>query len=321
MGYKKAEGTEYNPIISDEMKKYFDTAYASLGLSTSPTVKAYTNLPDDKDELLASSKEERLDRAKDIQKSIEPEKITMTAQDMAIETKALNKSGETADNWITTIIAGQGTNTREQQQQVASEWVGKNKEEAKRIAFGNHIQTESDFEQNTAPVDRAFVIREVMKDYSPDSVEYAMLKHKLATYLSLSGKALGLNNDLSFRLYLDNYAKLSNALEQKASFLRYGKSDKSVRLFNADIDKFVATWMDAIVNTKADSQERELAVRNFIESAKQEFETDNILMQEGIFEQLSKEICKTNGWCFTFKSKHSRLDESIEQSTGFIKKY
>lgn len=288
MGYKQADGTEYNPIISDEMKKYFDTAYASLGLSTSPTVKAYTNISDDKDELLASSKEERLVRAKDIQKSIEPEKITMTAQDMAIETKALNKSGETADSWITTIIPGQGTNTREQQQQVAIEWVGKNKEEAKRIAFGNHIQTESDFEQNTAPVDRAFVIREVMKDYSPDSVEYAMLKHKLATYLSLSGKALGLNNDLSFRLYLDNYAKLSNALEQKASFLRYGKSDKSVRLFNADIDKFVATWMDAIVNTKADSQERELAVRNFIESAKQEFETDTVLMQEGIFEQLKK---------------------------------
>lgn len=286
MGYKRADGTEYNPVINDSMKNYFDTAYATLGLSTSPTVRANTNIPDDKGEPLPSNKEVRLDRSKQIK--VEPETIKMTPQDSVNETKAMVKYGMPEDNWVSTIIPGQGTNTREQQQELAKSWVAENPEEAKRIGFGGFVETEANFEKNTSPVERAFVIRELMKSYNPDSVEYAMLKHNLATYLSLSGKALGLNNDLSFRTYLDSYAKLNNALREKAAFLRYGKSNKAVQLFDADVDKFIATWMDAVVNTKEDSQERDMAVKNFIESAKQEFETDTILMQENIFEQLKK---------------------------------
>lgn len=288
MGYRRADGTEYNPIINDEMKKYFDTAYASLGLSVSPTVQVFSNLPDEKGELIASDKNTRIERNNLINADKTTDVVEKTTQDIVNETKALNKYGNTEDDWVSSIVPSQGTNTREQQQELANSWVAENKELAEEIAFGSHMETEHNFVRNTSPVDRAFVIREVMKSYTPDSVEYNLLKHKLATYLSLSGKALGLNNDLSFRMYLDNYAKLNKALEQKASFIRYGKSNKAVQLFNKDIDNFIGAWMNTILNTKINSKEREIAVKNFIESAKQEFETDKQLFQENILEQLRK---------------------------------
>ena len=310
IGFRDSEGKIQNPILTKDIMEYFDNMYSQLALIDSPYSQSLNNPTTNKGDKIPANKDERIERNNNINENmIQNLKDIMqpdTPAEAIAKTKAQNSFIDPIDNYIDEVsnhkenkkntsftekiqqlLPGRGRNTREQMELSAQKYIEKNKEHALEVAFGSPVDDlsmTSEFVYNDTGIERAVLIREVMKLYSENSTEWSMLYHNFAVYRSEQGKAAGLTNDINTQLYMSGYARLVNLLETKAAAIRYGKGNDSVERFNADVDKFVASWVDTILNTEPESKARDIALNNFLENAKAEFGTDEAthLLQEDI---------------------------------------
>lgn len=310
IGFRDSEGKIQNPVLNKEAMEYFNNMYSQLALIDSPYSQSLSNPTTNEGDKLPSDKEERIERKNNINdnmtQSLKDIMQPDTPSEAIARTKAQNSFIDPMDSYIDEVssrkekeknisftekiqqvLPGRGRNTREQMELSAQKYIEKNKEHALEVAFGSPVDDlsmTSDFVYNDTGIERAVLIREVMKLYSENSTEWSMLYHNFAIYRSEQGKAAGLTNDINTQLYMSGYARLVNLMETKAAAIRYGKGNDSVDRFNADVDKFVASWIDTILNTEPESKERDVAINNFLNSAKQEFGTDEAiqLLQEDI---------------------------------------
>lgn len=310
IGFRDSEGKIQNPILTKEAIEYFNNMYSQLALIDSPYSQSLNNPTTNEGDKLPVSKEERIERKNNINdnmtQSLKDIMQPDTPSEAIARTKAQNSFIDPMDSYIDEVssrkekeknisftekiqqvLPGRGRNTREQMELSAQKYIEKNKEHALEVAFGSPVDDlsmTSDFVYNDTGIERAVLIREVMKLYPEGSTEWSMLYHNFAIYRSEQGKAAGLTNDINTQLYMSGYARLVNLMETKAAAIRYGKGNDSVDRFNADVDKFVASWIDTILNTEPESKERDVAINNFLNSAKQEFGTDEAtqLFQEDI---------------------------------------
>lgn len=308
IGFRQADGTIYNPIFDQKSKEYFDNLYSAVaGLGRSP-MSVYFDNPEDKNgEKLKATQEQIKERNAIIEKEATErlkEELTNQTQDVidasfelqakenptveaaysdAIEAeKARPKTvTERFKNYVT---PGRGTNTRAEQDARAQEFISKNTDSANEIAFGNPINSEADYVENTSGVDRAVLIINVMKNYDMKSPEYAALYHNLALTRSLAGKTGGLTNDLSQRFYLKAYGQIVNSMEQRAAVVKYGKTKRAVEYWNRDIDRFIQSQMDSVLKTAPESAERDAAINRMLQNARQAFgeDTQIQLLQEDL---------------------------------------
>lgn len=310
IGFRDSEGKIQNPILTKEAIEYFNNMYSQLALIDSPYSQSLNNPTTNEGDKLPVSKDERIERKNNINdnmtQSLKDIMQPDTPSEAIARTKAQNSFIDPMDSYIDEVssrkekeknisftekiqqvLPGRGRNTREQMELSAQKYIEKNKEHALEVAFGSPVDDlsmTSDFVYNDTGIERAVLIREVMKLYPENSTEWSMLYHNFAVYRSEQGKAAGLTNDINTQLYMSGYARLVNLMETKAAAIRYGKGNDSVDRFNADVDKFVASWIDTILNTEPESKERDVAINNFLNSAKQEFGTDEAiqLFQEDI---------------------------------------
>lgn len=295
LGYLDAQGKVQNPILDQASIDFFNRWFASPlvpSLPSAPDAQRMVNPTDDKDEIIPSSQKVMNDREKE------------WGQDSEIQNKAdaqLWKAiGENNPSDLRSAIDGQEeinkleTNNqpddrllpephkptlrekwfkarqpdaRELAAEKAREYVAKNPEHARELAFADP-ETLAEFD---APVDQGMLIRAVMETVGKGSDEWYILDNNLAMVKSMSGSTLALSGDLSHQAYLDAKREVEAARELKAAInyagTRFGALDK----WNMDIRAFAAKRTAAIMATEPRSKEREVAIKAFLEEAKTKF--------------------------------------------------
>lgn len=295
LGYLDAQGKIQNPILDQASIDFFNRWFASPlvpSLPSAPDAQRMVNPTDDKDEIIPSSQKVMNDREKE------------WGQDSEIQNKAdaqLWKAiGENNPSDLRSAIDGQEeinkleTNNlpddrllpeqhkptlrekwfqarqpdaRELAAEKAREYVAKNPEHARELAFADP-ETLAEFD---APVDQGMLIRAVMETVGKGSDEWYILDNNLAMVKSMSGSTLALSGDLSHQAYLDAKREVEAARELKAAInyagTRFGALDK----WNMDIRAFAAKRTAAIMATAPNSKEREVAIKAFLEEAKTKF--------------------------------------------------
>ena len=293
LGYLDAQGKVQNPILDQASIDFFNRWFASPlvpSLPSAPDAQRMVNPTDDKDEIIPSSQKVMNDREKewgqdseiqnkadaqlwkaigennpsdlraaiDGQEEINKEELKNTEDD-----RILPEKPKLRDKWF----KARQPDARELAAEKAREYVAKNPEHARELAFADP-ETLAEFD---APVDQGMLIRAVMETVGKGSDEWYILDNNLAMVKSMSGSTLALSGDQSHQAYLDAKREVEAARELKAAVnyagTRFGAMDK----WNNDIRAFAAKRTAAIMATAPGSKERETAIKAFLEEAKTKF--------------------------------------------------
>ena len=308
IGWKDDKGIYHNSIFNKESLDFFNDMYSLVPeLGDSPLVRTFTNETNRNGTIIPADEEQKKEREKligetpvetvtpettqasiNIQNTPDPE--VEEAYKEAIETEQARKKTP-VEKFTQYVRIGRGTNTREEMDELAQDYIKKHRENAERVAFGNPIPSGYEDEtglslgyvENNTGIDRAVLILNLMNEYTPNSPEYNQLYHNFAIYRSYASKSAGLTNDVNTNYYLKGYVEINKALTQKAALVKYGKTDNAVNLWNRDIDKFISQNIDKVYNTEPESAERDKAITQFIDDAKAMFGDDeSVLLQEEI---------------------------------------
>lgn len=308
IGFRNEAGDVVNPIFSQEALAWFDDFYSLMsGLNTSNMSLIFDN-PDNykgevkestveaqeiRDKLIESDKQDPEDPMKDQSQAVKQAYIdNQSKADPLVEesyNEAINREEARektpVEKFKQYVRIGRGTNTREEMDLAAQEFIKSNPDRAKEIAFGSPIaggiegfeqyETGNPYVENNSGIDRGVLIMNVMQGYSENSPEYAALYHNLALTRSYAGKTGGLTNDISQQFYLKGYADINRNLSNKIALKKYGKRKDAINLWNRDVDNFIRNNMDSILSTAADSAERDRAINKFFDDAKQVLAMDN----------------------------------------------
>ena len=308
IGWKDDKGIYHNSVFNKESLDFFNDMYSLVPeLGDSPLVRTFTNETNRNGTTIPADSEKRKEREKligetpvetvtpettqasiNIQNTPDPE--VEEAYKEAIETEQARKKTP-VEKFTQYVRIGRGTNTREEMDELAQDYIKKHRENAERVAFGNPIPSGYEDEtglslgyvENNTGIDRAVLILNLMNEYTPNSPEYNQLYHNFAIYRSYASKSAGLTNDVNTNYYLKGYVEINKALTQKAALVKYGKTDNAVNLWNRDIDRFISQNIDKVYNTEPESVERDKAITQFIDDAKAMFGSDeSLLLQEEI---------------------------------------
>ena len=307
IGYRNSEGRIVNPILDKQAVEWFNAWYANgtlPAIEMSPLTAENSN-GEIGDRIIPSTAEvmktreaemtaeaDRLKRARTDQttEAMEStplsERAAAAAAEVDIESKPDNLKlseppAEKKKNIVSYLIPGRGTNTREGMFQVARDYLKKEPEHAREVAFGNPALV-----QNDTGVDRAILIRALMEEYKRGDPEYAELYHNLAETVSLAGKTPGLSNDMNFQYYRVAMDRIRNGMEAKAAIKYAGTRNlnKARRTFNADIDAFIQEHAAKILDSAPDTDKREMLIKQMLAEATLKFggETATQLNQEDL---------------------------------------
>lgn len=300
IGYRNSEGRIVNPILDKQAVEWFNAWYANgtlPSIDASPLMIENSNAEQD-NRIIPSSVEVMKVRATEMKNesdtikrartemTTEAEQATPTSELAAstgagvmIESQPGNMElseppAEKKKNIVSYLIPGRGTNTREGMFAAARDYISKNPEHAREVAFGNPAITEND-----TGVDRAILIRSLMEQYKPGDNEYAELYHNLAETVSLAGKTPGLSNDMNFQFYLEAVKRITNGMEATAAIKYAGTRNvnKALRTFNSDIDAFIQEHVSKVLASGADTDRREMLIKQMLAEASVKFGGDSTL--------------------------------------------
>lgn len=300
IGYRNSEGKIINPILDKQAVEWFNAWYANgtlPSIDASPLMIENSNAEQD-NRIIPSSVEVMKVRATEMKNesdtikrartemTTEAEQATPTSELAAstgagvmIESQPGNMElseppAEKKKNIVSYLIPGRGTNTREGMFAAARDYISKNPEHAREVAFGNPAITEND-----TGVDRAILIRSLMEQYKPGDNEYAELYHNLAETVSLAGKTPGLSNDMNFQFYLEAVKRITNGMEATAAIKYVGTRNvnKALRTFNSDIDAFIQEHVSKVLASGADTDRREMLIKQMLAEASVKFGGDSTL--------------------------------------------
>jgi hypothetical protein len=306
IGYLDADGTIKNPVLDEQSISFFNQWFgnpALPSLPSAPIAQRTINPTDDRGEIVPATQKEMNNREKewgqDSEQQMTADKKLWTAIDesvpsdmrsavdaedivMAEEAKQLpddrtlpeEKKKTLRDRWFKTYQP----NARERAAEMARTFLADYPERARELAFQDpEIETEYD-----APVDRGMLIRAVMEITPKGSDEWYILDNNLAVVKSMSASTLSLSGDISHRAYLDAKREVEEARELKAAINYSGTRAGALDKWNEDIRNFISKRVGKIIATEANSDERKLAVKAFIEEAKTKFSanTTNAILNQ-----------------------------------------
>lgn len=295
LGYLDEQGNIVNPVLDEQTIAWFNKWFANPfmpSLATAPEIQHLTNPTDANGEIIPSSQKVMNNREKDwgqdseeqnkadaqlwrainentpndMRAALDGEKERMKAEsnNQPDDTKLPEEHKPTMrERWFKTYQPS----ARERAAQMAREYLTKNPEHARELAFADP-ETSTEFD---APVDRAMLIRAVMETVPHGSDEWYILNDNLATVKSMSGSTLSLAGDESHRAYLDAKKEVEDARELKAAVNYAGTRRGALEKWNSDIKAFIAKRTAQIVATEPNSIERKTAIKAFLEEAKTKF--------------------------------------------------
>lgn len=306
IGYLDENNNIVNPILDEQTIAWFNKWFANPfapSLASSPEAQKLVNPTDNNGEIIPSKQKTMNDREKDwgidseeqnkadsqlwraigentptnMRAAMDGEKEHMKAESKNLpdDTKLPETHKPTMrEKWFKTYQP----NARERAAQMAREYLSKNPEHARELAFADP-ETGTEYD---APVDRGMLIRAVMETVPHGSDEWYILNDNLATVKSMSGSTLSLSGDQSHRAYLEAKREVEAARELKAAVNYAGTRNGAIDKWNNDIKAFVAKNATAILATEPNSKERQVAIKAFLEEAKTKFSgntTDAVLNQ------------------------------------------
>lgn len=306
IGYLDENNNIVNPILDEQTITWFNKWFANPfapSLASSPEAQKLVNPTDNNGEIIPSKQKTMNDREKDwgidseeqnkadsqlwraigentptnMRAAMDGEKEHMKAESKNLpdDTKLPETHKPTMrEKWFKTYQP----NARERAAQMAREYLSKNPEHARELAFADP-ETGTEYD---APVDRGMLIRAVMETVPHGSDEWYILNDNLATVKSMSGSTLSLSGDQSHRAYLEAKREVEAARELKAAVNYAGTRNGAIDKWNNDIKAFVAKNATAILATEPNSKERQVAIKAFLEEAKTKFSgntTDAVLNQ------------------------------------------
>jgi len=295
LAYLDENGEIQNPLLDQESIDWFNKWFAcpfAPSLASAPDAQRIVNPTDDKGVIVPSSQKIMNNREKewgqdseeqnkadaqlwrainentpnDMRAALDGEKELMKAEakNLPDDTKLPEEQKQTLrEKWFKTRIP----DARERAANMAREYLAKNPEHAKELAFADP-ETLAEFD---APVDQGMLIRAVMETVPHGSDEWYILNDNLATVKSMSGSTLSLSGDTSHQAYLDAKREVEAARELKAAVNYAGTRNGAMDKWNSDIRAFIAKNTDAILATAPDSLERKTAIKAFLEEAKTKF--------------------------------------------------
>lgn len=300
IGYLDENGKIQNPMLDQESVDFFNRWFASPlvpSLPSAPDAQRLVNVTDSDNEIIPSSQKEMNNREKEwgqdseIQNKADSQLWRAIGENNPTDLRAaidgqeeLNKARlkEREDDrilperqkWFKT---GQ-KDARTKAAEAARKYLEKNPEHARELAFADP-ETMAKYD---APVDHGMLIRAVMETVEKGSDEWYILDDNLATVKSMSGSTLSLSGDLSHQAYLDAKREVEAARELKAAVNYAGTRRGAMEKWNADIKAFVAKRTAQIIATEANSQERKIAIKAFLEEAKTKFSanTTNAILNQ-----------------------------------------
>lgn len=306
IGYLDENNNIVNPILDEQTIAWFNKWFANPftpSLASSPEAQKLVNPTDANGEIIPSKQKVMNNREKDwgqdseeqnkadaqLWRAIgentptnmraaldgEKERMKAEAKNLPDDTKLPETHKPTMrEKWFKTYQP----NARELAAQKAREYLTKNPDHARELAFADP-ETGTEYD---APVDRGMLIRAVMETVPHGSDEWYVLNDNLAVVKSMSGSTLSLSGDLSHQAYLEAKREVEAARELKAAVnyagTRYGAMEK----WNEDIRAFIARNASAVLATEPNSKERQVAIKAFLEEAKTKFSantTDAVLNQ------------------------------------------
>ena len=306
IGYLDENNNIVNPILDEQTVAWFNKWFANPfapSLASSPEAQKLVNPTDNNGEIIPSKQKTMNDREKDwgidseeqnkadaqlwraigentptnMRAAMDGEKEHMKAESKNLpdDTKLPETHKPTMrEKWFKTYQP----NARERAAQMAREYLSKNPEHARELAFADP-ETGTEYD---APVDRGMLIRAVMETVPHGSDQWYILNDNLATVKSMSGSTLSLSGDQSHRAYLEAKREVEAARELKAAVNYAGTRNGAIDKWNNDIKAFVAKNATAILATEPNSKERQVAIKAFLEEAKTKFSgntTDAVLNQ------------------------------------------
>lgn len=295
LGYLDEQGNIVNPVLDEQTIAWFNKWFANPfmpSLSTAPEIQHLTNPTDANGEIIPSSQKVMNNREKDwgqdseeqnkadaqlwrainentpnnMRAALDGEKERMKAEtnNQPDDTKLPEEHKPTMrEKWFKTYQPS----ARERAAQMAREYLTKNPEHARELAFADP-ETMAEYD---APVDHGMLIRAVMETVPHGSDEWYILNDNLATVKSMSGSTLSLAGDESHRAYLDAKREVEDARELKAAVNYAGTRRGALEKWNSDIKAFIAKRTAQIVATEPNSIERKTAIKAFLEEAKTKF--------------------------------------------------
>lgn len=306
IGYLDENNNIVNPILDEQTIAWFNKWFANPfapSLASSPEAQKLVNPTDNNGEIIPSKQKTMNDREKDwgidseeqnkadaqlwraigentptnMRAAMDGEKERMKAESKNLpdDTKLPETHKPTMrEKWFKTYQP----NARERAAQMAREYLSKNPEHARELAFADP-ETGTEYD---APVDRGMLIRAAMETVPHGSDEWYILNDNLATVKSMSGSTLSLSGDQSHKAYLDAKREVEAARELKAAVNYAGTRNGAMDKWNNDIKAFIARNATAVLATKPNSKERQVAIKAFLEEAKTKFSgntTDAVLNQ------------------------------------------
>lgn len=306
IGYLDKDGNIKNPVLDEQSVAFFNRWFgnpALPSLPTAPDAQRMANPTDANGEIVPSTQKEMNNREKewgqdseeqnkadaqlwraigentptDMRAAVDAEEAIMKEEAKALpddRTLPEEKKQTLRDRWFKTYQP----DARERAAEMARKYVKENPEHARELAFADpEIETEYD-----APVDRGMLIRAVMETTAKGSDEWYILDNNLAVVKSMSASTLSLSGDISHRAYLDAKREVENARELKAAVNYAGTTRGAMDKWNSDIRDFISKRVGKIIATEADSEERKLAIKAFIEEAKTKFSgnTTNAILNQ-----------------------------------------
>lgn len=317
VGYHNEKGEFMPALFNKESLEFFDAMYSEVPYMAEPNfAKSFKNPVMTDGSQPKATQEEQENRKKLIdsqivEEPVEPlttqkegvqeayfegrnkeDPLVKEAYEEAIET-AQEKPKTATEKFIQYVLPGRGTNTREDMDRVAQEYIAKNRENAERVAFGSPIpqstadmmgvEPTSDYVENNTGIDRAVLILNLMKDYSENSPEYQQLYHNFALHRSYASKSAGLTNDISTNFYMKGYTTIEKAITERAAAVRYGAKKNAINKFNNDVDNFIKENIDSVIKTLPDTAERDRALREVVEKMNAMFGSeDSTFFQEDL---------------------------------------
>lgn len=306
IGYLDKDGNIKNPVLDEQSVAFFNRWFgnpALPSLPTAPDAQRMANPTDANGEIVPSTQKEMNNREKewgqdseeqnkadaqlwraigentptDMRAAVDAEEAVMKEEAKALPDDRVlpeEKKQTLRDRWFKTYQP----DARERAAEMARKYVKENPEHARELAFADpEIETEYD-----APVDRGMLIRAVMETTAKGSDEWYILDNNLAVVKSMSASTLSLSGDISHRAYLDAKREVENARELKAAVNYAGTTRGAMDKWNSDIRDFISKRVGKIIATEADSEERKLAIKAFIEEAKTKFSgnTTNAILNQ-----------------------------------------
>lgn len=306
LGYLDENNEIQNPILDQETITWFNKWFANPfapSLASAPEVQHMSNATDGNGDIVPSSQKVMNNREKDwgqdsekqnkadaqlwrainentpndMRAALDGEKEVMKeeAKNLPDDTKLPEEHKPTLrEKWFKTYQP----NARERAAQMAREYLAKNPDHAKELAFADP-ETMAEYD---APVDHGMLIRAVMETVPHGSDEWYILNDNLATVKSMSGSTLSLSGDESHQAYLDAKREVEIARELKAAVNYAGTRKGALDKWNSDIRAFIARKTDAIIATAPNSAERKTAIKAFLEEAKTKFSanTTNAILNQ-----------------------------------------